>query len=87
MLSVPDTINGLFELFGGVVLWGNVKAIKRDKMIRGVNWKVTMFFTSWGFWNTFYYPHLGQWLSFAGGLVIVFVNCFWLWLAIKYRHA
>src|SRR6185436_15953847 len=24
-----------------------------------------------GFWNLFYYPHLDQWLSFAGGVLIV----------------
>ena len=87
MILVPDLINGLFESLGAVVLSGNVKAIRAHKMVRGVNWKVTLFFTAWGFWNIYYYPHLGQWLSFTGGLAIVAVNCAWLYYAIKYRHA
>lgn len=86
-MDLFDLANGCFEAYGGVVLWRNVKAIRKDKMIRGVNWKVTRFFTAWGFFNTLYYPHLHQWLSFSGGLVIVVVNCVWLYYAIKYRDA
>jgi hypothetical protein len=86
-LDLFDVVNGLFELLGGVVLSSNVKKIRVDKMIRGVNWRVTGFFTAWGFFNTAYYPHLGQWFSFSGGLVIVVVNCVWLYYAVKYRNA
>jgi len=45
-----------------------------------------VFFTSWGMWNLFYYPHLGQWYSFAGGVFIVSVNTFWLGQIIYYRR-
>lgn len=85
MIRVFDLINGGFELWGGVELWKNVKCIKRDKQIRGVNWKVTRFFTAWGFWNLLYYPSLDQWLSFLGGLNIVAANAVWLYYAVKYR--
>ncbi|KKL71436.1 hypothetical protein LCGC14_2094960, partial [marine sediment metagenome] len=43
-----------------------------------------VFFTAWGYWNMFYYPHLGQWFSFFGGFAIVFVNTVWIVLAITY---
>jgi hypothetical protein len=86
-MQFPDLINGSFEFLGGFALWDNVKRIRKDKQVRGVNWKVTLFFTSWGFWNLFYYPHLGQWLSFAGGVNIVAANAFWLYFAVKYRRA
>ena len=86
MLSSPDAINGAFEGVGGMLIWQNVWRLMQDKMVRGSDWRVTAFFWAWGIWNLFYYPHLGQWISFAGGLLIVSGNCAWLWLAIKYRH-
>jgi hypothetical protein len=85
-IQLPDLINGLFELLGGFALWDNVKRIRKDKQVRGVNWKVTLFFTAWGFWNLFYYPHLDQWLSFVGGLNIFTANFVWLVFAMRYRH-
>jgi hypothetical protein len=82
----PDYVNGAFELLGGFALWNNVGRIRKDKRVRGVNWQVTLFFTSWGFWNLFYYPSLAQWASFVGGLNIVAANAAWLCFAWRYRH-
>jgi hypothetical protein len=86
-VSFGDFGNGLFELIGGFCVWQNVKRIRQDKQVKGVDWRVTGFFTSWGFWNLWYYPSLSQWLSFLGGLVIVAGNVVWLAMAIKYRNA
>lgn len=85
-MTLPDLINGLFEFGGGPFLMGNVKKLYKDKQLRGVMWQPTLFFTTWGYWNCFYYPHLNQWLSFTGGLVIVLVNSAWVYLALKYRN-
>ena len=74
----PDLINGLFEFFGSIMLWRNVMQLHRDKMTRGVHWAATGFFMAWGYWNLFYYPHLDQWWSFAGGISIVIANTTWL---------
>ena len=74
----PDLINGTFEFAGAAVLWLNVIALARDGSLKGVHWAPTVFFTTWGLWNLFYYPHLEQWFSFGGGLAIVFVNIVWL---------
>lgn len=74
----PDVINGLFEFVGSVMLWRNVLQLHRDKMVRGVHWTATGFFMAWGYWNLFYYPHLGQWWSFWGGVSIVTANTVWL---------
>ena len=81
----PDAVNGLFETLGAVAIWGNVRRILRDKQIKGIDWRVTLFFSAWGYWNLFYYPHLGQWFSFAGGLALVAGNTVWVALALKYR--
>jgi len=87
-MITPDFVNGLFEIFGAVFLWKNVKMIRIDKKLMGVCWKPTVFFTAWGFWNLYYYPSLDQWLSFTGGLAIASVNLIWLahiWY--YYRHS
>jgi hypothetical protein len=54
-------------------------------MVKGVSILSTTMFTAWGFWNLFYYPHLGQWWSFTGGLAIVAANALWVALMLKYR--
>jgi hypothetical protein len=79
---VNDVINGLFELFGAVMLSMNVRQILHDKQWRGVSWLPFAFFTSWGFWNLIFYPSVDCWLSFTGGLALVTVNvvyCYLLW--------
>lgn len=74
----PDLINGLFELVGGLLLAINVRRLWIDREIAGISpWPVA-FFTSWGFWNLFFYPHLACWWSFAGGLLVVAANAAWL---------
>ena len=77
-MSLPDIVNGLFELSGGYFVGLSVVKLHREKLVRGVAWQGVTFFMSWGLWNLFYYPHLGQWVSFFGGLSIVTVNAVWL---------
>lgn len=84
-MSPADVANGLFEVCGGLAVWQNCRRLLRDRQVRGTDWRVTALFTAWGFWNLYYYPSLGQWASFAGGLVIVSGNFFWVALAIRYR--
>jgi hypothetical protein len=81
----PDFLNGLFEALGGIMHWTSVLALARDKQVKGTNVWATVFFNAWGIWNLWYYPHLGQWWSAAGGLVIVSANSVWIWLAWKYQ--
>lgn len=84
-MEIPDLINALFESISGIALWNNVRILFRDKKIKGVSVLTTIFFTLWGYWNLFYYPHLNQILSFLGGLLVVSANTTWVILAIRYR--
>lgn len=84
-MITPDMINGGFELCAGLLLWWNVKMILRDKKIRGVSILPTSVFGLWGFWNLYYYPFLGQTLSFWGGIFVVTANTSWVVLAIYYK--
>lgn len=83
----PDLINGLFEFGGSVLLWMNVRQLMRDRGHRGVYVPATAFFAVWGLWNLYYYPNLGQWLSFAGGCSIVVANITAVVLMLRFGRA
>jgi hypothetical protein len=80
-----DVINFLFELIGGILNWMNVLKLHKDKEVKGVFYPAWIFFAAWGLWNIYYYPSLGQWWSFWGGLVIVSANLYWVGLVIYYK--
>ena len=83
----PDLVNGSLEFVGGCFLWLNVRAASRDKRFSGVRILPTAFFSLWGLWNLFFYPHLDQWASFAGGVNIVTANMVWVAQMLYYRKA
>lgn len=84
---LADYINGAFELLGGLFVLNHCRAVVRDKAVAGVSIISTIFFTSWGVWNLYYYPSLNQWASFVGGLFIVAANMVWIGLMLKYRKS
>jgi len=87
MFDLPDYVNGAFEILGAVAIAGHVRQVLKDKAVAGVSIMSVIFFASWGFWNLYYYPHLGQWASFAGGIAIVLDNCCWIAGMVYYtRH-
>lgn len=81
-----DIINGLFEVAGGLLCWLNVWKILKDKKVQGVFWPASAFFSVWGFWNLYYYPSLGQWVSFWGGMFLALGNTTWVALAAYYSR-
>jgi hypothetical protein len=87
MINLPDLVNGAFELTGGAVCWLNVRRLKRDRKVEGVDWRVSAFFSAWGIWNLVYYPSLGQWASFAGGVALVIANSTWVAIAVPLVRA
>ena len=85
-LASPDIINGLFELVGAAFTWRNALQLRTDGEIRGVYWPTSAFFAAWGLWNLIYYPSLGQWASFAGGVVLVSGNVAWVVMAVRLQR-
>lgn len=69
---------------GAVFIVLNIARLMKDRRLNGVHWLSTTYFTSWGFWNLFYYPSLDQWWSFAGGAILVTMNTGWLLLVAYY---
>lgn len=83
---IPDIINSIFEAFGGVFVLLNVFKLYKDKKVRGIHWGSTIFFTSWGLWNMWYYPHLHQLASFVGGCFLAGSNVIWFLMRLRYNR-
>lgn len=81
----PDLINAGFELVGGVFVAMSIREVLRTHSTEGVHWSTVLFFTSWGCWNLFYYPHLDQPASTLGAVGVALTNAIWLFLIWKYR--
>ena len=81
---MQDLTNAVFELGGGLLIFLNCLKLYKDKEVKGISIGVVGFFTLWGCWNLYYYPFLNQWLSFAGGLLIVIANTLWVSMALYY---
>lgn len=81
---IPDHVNAFFEGGGALLQTLNVRQLLHDKTVRGVHWGPLSFWTAWGCWNVVYYPSLGQWWSFAGGVSVVAVNAVNLFLMWRY---
>lgn len=86
MIAWPDIINGAFETLGGAFIALSVVKLHREKLVHGVSWLHVAFFSTWGYWNLYFYPHLDQWLSFAGGAILVAVNTTWLAQIVYYNR-
>lgn len=73
-----DIINAAFEFGGAIAVWSNVVKVLKDRGHAGISVWGTAFILGWGLWNTFYYPSLNQWFSFAAGCFICLANFAWL---------
>lgn len=80
-----DNVNGLYEALAGLFILNNCRMVVKDKKVKGVSIVSVVFFATWGGWNLYYYPSLGQWASFWGGLAVFTANLIWIGLMLKYR--
>lgn len=78
----PDHLNALFELVGAGFLMLNVRRLLQDREVKGVSAWPAVFWSVWGFWNLYFYPAVGQFWSFAAGLLVAAANATWLSLAL-----
>jgi hypothetical protein len=81
-----DVVNACFEFGGAWCTWRNAYELYKVRKISGVYWPMTAFFATWGLWNLVYYPALGQWWSFAGGIALVLGNLAWVILAVYLKR-
>ena len=80
-----DAINAAFEIGGSMLLLLNIVRLLKDRSVKGVSIAPVVWWTAWGVWNLFYYPHLGQWASFGAGVLVAAANAAWVVLAVWCR--
>lgn len=80
----PDTINGLYEMLGCVFISLSIRKLYQDKTVAGYHWGSLAFFTTWGYWNMYYYPLLNQWWSTIGAIATALTNTLYLAMMIYY---
>lgn len=80
----PDYINALFEFGGAIAVFLSVRRTLQERKMAGVSGAHVAFFTTWGAWNLFYYPHLDQPWSFAAGVLLMCMNAVFATLWLKY---
>ena len=85
-MNLNDIVNGLFEVFGAPFILLSILRLYKQKVVSGVSWIHAGYFTVWGYWNLYYYPSLGQWYSFCGGIAIVIMNSIWMAQLIYYSR-
>lgn len=76
-----DAINACFEGLGAVLVWRNVQKLRRDREVRGVDWRVQAFWALWGVWNIQYYMNVGHPFSAVAGAVLACGNITWTYIA------
>ena len=85
IVAAPDFINGCFEFIGALLVLNSIRVLLNDRAVAGVSAFSCCAFTTWGVWNLFYYPSLGQWFSFAGGACLCAMNFTWVGLMLFFR--
>lgn len=84
-MAGSDFINAVFESFGGLFIGLSCWRLHQHKKALGISLWHVWFFMAWGYWNLYYYPSLGQWWSFAGGVGVVIANTIWFVMILYYR--
>ena len=65
----PDLINAAFELAAAFFILNHARVMIKSKQAYGISLLSTAFFASWGAWNIFFYPNVGQMASFYAGII------------------
>lgn len=85
-MTLPDIVNGIFESLGAIFVFFSIRKLWRNKSAAGVSWFTIGYFASWGLWNLYYYPHLGQWISFYGGIGVAIANIIYTGMILWYSR-
>lgn len=84
-MNASDLTNALFELGASAAIWISIFKVWEDKFVAGISWLTILFFTTWGFWNLYYYYDLEQYLSWYAGMAMAVTNVVYLYSLIKFR--
>lgn len=79
--------NAAFEAGAGLAVLAHCWKLHDHRKARGLSIPAVLFFTLWGGWNMYYYPHLGQFWSLAGGIFVTLANLIYIAMLVTHsRH-
>lgn len=81
-----DQINAGFEMAGACFRLYDCWRLYKAKRFIGGSLFTAVFFTSWGLFNTMFYPSLHQVWSFWAAIALTAVNAWWIVMAVHYNH-
>jgi hypothetical protein len=81
-----DWVNASFEFLVTFSVLFSMKALCKDKEVKGYSPRVVIFFNVFGVWNLFYYSKLQQLFSTAGVAVATTVSIFYSSMFFYYIH-
>lgn len=85
-MQIIDVINGTFETLGCLAVGLSIRQLLRDRRVQGYHWGSLLYFTSWGYWNIYYYPALDQWVSAVGATATALANTIYLGMIIYFSR-
>lgn len=85
-MITPDLITAAFELLASAFILNHARVLWKTRQAYGVSLVSTAFFSVWGLWNLWYYPHLDQTLAFYAGIMVMVANTFWVYSIWKIRR-
>ncbi len=85
-MTFGDIVNALYEAGASIAVLNHCRVLSAQKKVHGMSIASVVFFTSWGFWNMYYYHSLGQTFSWAAGFLVCAANCYYVYLLLKYRN-
>ncbi len=85
-MNISDLINGLFELFASFFVYLHILQLKKDKTVKGLSILAVMFFTTWGYWNCYFYNANNLTLSWIGRIAVAIANTYYVYLLLKYKE-
>jgi len=80
----PDVCNACFEFCGALFITRSVRRLLRERAVAGVSPVAVGFFAAWGYWNLYFYPHVGALWSYRAGIAVTAVNTVWVALLLYY---
>ena len=86
IVNWQDWVNAGFELFGSIGVWFHIWALYKNKKATGVEPLTFVLFSLWGYWNLYYYAHLGQTASVVAGISIAVANTVWVIMYYYYKR-
>jgi hypothetical protein len=81
-----DKTNASIEIVCAFLVWSNVLKIRRDKEVKGVDWRTSAFYACVGLWYVNYYAQMKQPFSLIAQMVFVLGSWTWVAHAIYYSR-